>query len=70
MDTAKTIDLARLCIQITNAVVFQSYTHQTYKEILNKKHVISNPKVLSNTVFRIPRFRTTDNHRRTDRLGQ
>ena len=39
MDTAKTIDLTRLCIQITNTVgFFQSYTHQTYKEIQNKKH--------------------------------
>ena len=36
MDTAKTIDLIRLCIQVTNTVVLQSYTHQTYKEIQNK----------------------------------
>ena len=36
MDTAKTTDLTRLCIQIINTVVSQSYTHQTYKEIENK----------------------------------
>ena len=48
MDTAKTIDLTRLCIQITNTVVFsQSYTHQTYKEIQNKKQVNSKTKVLN-----------------------
>ena len=45
MDTAKTIDLIRLCIQVTNTVVFQSYTHQTYKEIQNKIYVNSKPKV-------------------------
>ena len=44
---------------------FQSYTHQTYKEILNKKHVNSKQKVLSNTMFCIPLFRTMDIHRRT-----
>ena len=45
MDTAKTIDLIRLCIQVTNTVVLQSYTHQTYKEIQNKIYVNSKPKV-------------------------
>ena len=65
MDRAKTIILTSLCIQI----FFQSYTHQTYKEIQNKKHVNSKLKVLSNTMFRISRFRTTDIHHRTDRLG-
>ena len=44
-DTAKTIDLIRLCIQVTNTVVFKSYTHQTYKEIQNKIYVNSKPKV-------------------------
>ena len=51
MNTVKTIALTRLCIQITNTVFFQSYTHQTYKEIQNKKHVNSKPKVLRNIVF-------------------
>ena len=70
MDTAKTIDLTGLCIQITNAVVFQSYTHHTYKGIQNKKHVNSKSKLLSNTMFHISRLRVTDIHRRTVRLGQ
>ena len=43
---------------------FQSYTHQTYKEIQNKQ------KTCHRTEFRISRFRTTDIHRRTDRFGQ
>ena len=60
MNTAKTIDLTHLCIEINNTVVFfQSFTHQTYKEIINKKHVNSKPKVLSNTMSRISLFRTT-----------
>ena len=42
------------------------YTHQTYKEIQNKKHVNSKPKVLSNTMFHIPGFWTTDIHCRTE----
>ena len=62
MNTAKTIDLTRLCIQ--------SHTRQTYNEMQNKKHVNSKPKEQSNTMFRISRFRTTDIHRRTERLGQ
>ena len=72
MDTAKTIDLTRLCIQINKPVVFffQSYTYQTYEEIRDKKHDLSKPKVLSNTMFRISRFRTTDIPRSTERLGQ
>ena len=71
MDTAKTIFLSRLCIQISNTVVFfQLYKHQTYKEIQNKNHVNSKPKVLNNKLFRISRFRTTDIYRRTFRLGQ
>ena len=39
MDTGKTVDLTRLCIQINNTVVFffQSYAHQTYKVIQSKK---------------------------------
>ena len=73
MDTAKTIDLTCLCIiciQINNTVVFfQSYIHQTYKEFPNKKHVNSKPKVLSNTMFHIGMFRTTDINCRTERLG-
>ena len=66
-----TIYLIRLCIHINNTVVFfQSYKHQIYKEIQNKKPVNSKPKVLNNTMFRISRFRTADIHRRTERLGQ
>ena len=51
MDTAMTIHLTRLCIQITNTVgfFFQSFTHQTYKEIQSKKYINSKPKVLSNS---------------------
>ena len=49
---------------------FQSYTRQTCKETQNKKHVNIKPKVLSNTMFRISRFLTTDIHRKTDRLSQ
>lgn len=37
---------------------FQSYTHQIKKEIRNKKYVNSKMKVLSNTMFHIPLFRT------------
>ena len=48
---------------------FQLYTHQTYREVQNKKKLNSKLKVLSNTIFRISRFRTTDIHRRTERLG-
>ena len=73
MDTAKTIDLTRLCIQINKPVVFfQTYTYmyQTYEEIRDKKHDLSKPKVLNNTMFRISRFRTTDIPRNTERLGQ
>ena len=71
IDTAKTVDLSRLCLQKTNTVVFESHTYQTYKEIQNKKHVNSKPKVLSNTMFRI----TVSDYgylinRRTYRLGQ
>ena len=49
---------------------FSIHTHQTYKEIQSKKHVYSKPKLLTNTLFRISRFRTTDIHPRTDRLVQ
>ena len=71
MITAKTIDWTRLCIQITNTVFFfQIYTHQTYKEIQRKKYANSKQKVLSNTMFCISRFRTTDIHRRIDQLDQ
>ena len=70
MDMAKTLDLTCLCVQITNTVVFQSYTHQTYKEFQNKKHVNSKLKVLSNTMFLISGFWTMDIHRRADQLGQ
>ena len=71
MNTAKTIDLTRLCIQIKQySSCFQSYTHQTYKEIQNKKHVNGKAKVPSNTMFRISLFRTTDIHRNTERLAQ
>ena len=65
MDTVKTIDLTRLCIQITNrpTVVFPNI-HTSYKEVQNKKHVNSKPKVLCDTMFRISQFWTTDIYRR------
>ena len=46
-DTAKTMDLTCLCLQINNTVVFffQSSIHQTYKEIQGRKHLHSKPKV-------------------------
>ena len=44
MDTAKTIDLTHSGIQITNTVVFQSYTHQTYEKIQNKNMSTINRK--------------------------
>ena len=73
MDTPKTICFARLCIQITklNSSLIHIHT-STYKENQIKKHVNSKPKVLSvsNTMFRMSWFRTTDIHRRTDGLGQ
>ena len=47
---------------------FQPFTNQTYKEIQNK--INSKPKVLSNTMIRISRIRTTDIHRKSERLGQ
>ena len=64
MDTTKTIDLTRLCIQITNTVVFPIIHTSNLKRNPKQKHVNSKPKVLSNTMFRIYI------HRRTDRLGQ
>ena len=64
MDTAKTIDLTHLYVQITNTVVFP----MIHTEIQNRKHVNSKQKVLSNTMFSISRFQTTDIYRRTDRL--
>ena len=64
MDTAKTIDLTHLCIQITNTVDIT----KIHTEIQNRKHVNSKQKVLSNTMFRISQFQTTDIHHRTDRL--
>ena len=40
MNMAKTIGLTRLCIQLNKTVaIFQSYTHQSYKEIQNKKNM-------------------------------
>ena len=71
----KTIDLNRLMVYTNkqySRFFFQSYTHQTCKEIKNKKHVNIKPKVLSNSMFRIylTRFRTTDIHRRPERLSQ
>ena len=59
MDTAKTAHFDSFV-----------YTNNHFKEIKNKKHVNSKPKVLSNTMLRISRFRSTDIHRRTDGLGQ
>ena len=61
MDTSKTIDLTRSCIQIANTVVFP---------IIHTSNLKKNMSVLSNTMFRFSRFRTTDIHRRTHRLGQ
>ena len=61
MDTGKTIDMARLCIQITNTVSFSKHTHiQPLKKSKTKND--SNPKVLSDTKFRISQFWTTDLH--------
>ena len=65
MDIAKTIDLTCMCIQINNTVVFSDHTHTKLIKNSKQKHVNSKPKVLSNT-----RFRTTDTHRKTERLGQ
>lgn len=45
--------------------IFQSHSHQTYKEIQKKSLTES---TVSNTMFRIS-FRTTDIHRRIERLG-
>ena len=63
MDTEKTIDLTHLCIEINNTVVFSNHTHT---KLPKQKHVISKPKVLSNTMFGISRFRTTDIYHRTE----
>ena len=71
MNTAKTIefDLYMHTNKQYNSF-FQSYTHQTYKEIQNKKHVNCKPKVQSNTMFRISKFQTTDIHPKTEWLDQ
>ena len=53
MDTVKTINLTRLCKQITNTVDFPIIHTSNNKETQNKKHVNSKAKVLSNTIFRI-----------------
>ena len=54
MDTVKKIDLTRLCIQINKKEGFflQIIYTSNYKEIQNKIHVNTKPKVLSNTMFR------------------
>ena len=60
-------------LQINNTVVFFNHkhlTHQTNKKIQNKKHVNSTPKVLSNTMFHISWFRTTDIHCSSNRVTQ
>ena len=70
MDTAKTMDLTCLCLQINNTVVFfQSYTHQTYKEIQSRNHVHSKPKV-HQVIFGVSKYRTKDIHCRTEQLSQ
>ena len=43
-------------------------THETYKAMI-QKHVNSKPKVLSNTMFRISGFWTTDIHPRKDSVN-
>ena len=59
MDTAKTIDLTRLCIQINNTVVFANHIHiKLIKDFKKKNHVNNKSKVLSNTMFRISVCRT------------
>ena len=60
MDMVTAIGLTRFCIQITNTVVLPIIHTSKYKEIQNKKHVNSKPKVLSNTMFHISGFRYTD----------
>ena len=62
MDTAKTIDLTRLCIQITKKEVFPIIHTLNLKRHPKPKNVNSKPKVLSTTMFRISRFRTTYIH--------
>ena len=47
---------------------FQSYTHQTYKEIQSRNHVHSKPKV-HQVIFRVSEYRTKDIHR-TEQLTQ
>ena len=65
MNTAKKMDLTRLCIEINNTVFFPILHTSNFK-----KHVNNKPEVLINTMFRILLFRTTDSHRRTERLAQ
>ena len=68
METAKTIDLTHLCIEINNTVVFSNHTHT---KLPKQKHVISKRKYWqSNTTFRISKFRTTDIYHRTEWLAQ
>ena len=58
MNTAKTIRRFD-SFMYTNkqySSFFKLYTHQTYKEIQNKKHVNSKPKELSNIMFRTSLF--------------
>ena len=65
-DTAKTMDLTCLCLQINNTVVFyQSYTRQTYKEIQSRSHVHSKWKV--HKIYEVIELRTI--HRGLERLG-
>ena len=61
--SAKTMNMTSLCIQISNTVVFFNYARIRLMKISKKKkkhHVNSKPKVLSNAMFRITRFRSTD----------
>ena len=66
MDTAKTM----VFIQINNTVVFTNHTLiKLIKKSETKKPVNSKPKVLSNNMFCISRFRTMNSHRKTERIG-
>ena len=52
-----------------SSFLFQSYTHQTYKEIQSRNHVHSKPKV-HQVIFGVSKYRTKDIHCRTEQLRQ
>ena len=73
MDTAKTMDLTCLCLQINNTVVF--FSNHTHIKLIKKfkaetMSTESPPSLWHNATFRVSQYRTKDIHCRTEQLSQ